>query len=157
MMRSRCAPSSRCTIPKMRVAVQQPKRSTVTQTALFKTSCSDLYSSLTYIALQVPQTLNKNYEFLWRFLQQLYDSKNTYGSTPPEGEHYDANGFSCTHYTDLYSSLTYIPLRVTQTVYTNYELSWCHLQQVFHCESEHGSATPQGMHCNANVIFVHRL
>ena len=33
-----------------------------------------------------------------------------------------------TRYTDLYSSLTYIALRVAQAVYTNYEDPWCLVQ-----------------------------
>ena len=37
--------------------------------------------------------------------------------------------FSYTRHTDLHSSMMYIALRVTQTVYTNYEVRWHPLQQ----------------------------
>ena len=45
----------------MRMAVQHRKCSTVTQMALSRTRCTDVYSSMTYITLQVPQDVYTSY------------------------------------------------------------------------------------------------
>ena len=44
------------------MAAQHPKGSTVTQTALFHTRCTELYSSLTYIVLRVARVVYNHYE-----------------------------------------------------------------------------------------------
>ena len=51
----------------------------------------DLYSSLTYITLWVPQAVYTKYEEPWRCFQPMYDFKNAHGIAPPQRAHYDTN------------------------------------------------------------------
>ena len=58
---------------------------------------------------------------------------------------------------DLYSSVTYVSLQVTQAVYTSYVVAWCLVQYMYNSESFHGSTPYQGDHSDAKYIFVHLL
>ena len=113
-----CTPYRRCMIQNMGKAVQHYKERIVTQTALLYIRCTDMYRSLTYTALRVPQTAYTNYEFPWRPLKQVYNSESLYGSIPCQGFTLMLNSLLYTSCTDLYSSLMYIALRVPQAVYS---------------------------------------
>ena len=102
---SSCTLYRRCTFPRMRMAVQHPKESTVTQTALLYTRCNVMYSSLTYIALRVPQTVYINHEVPFHPFQHVYNSKSLHCSTPYQGITLMLKACSytrCTHLPDIH-------------------------------------------------------
>ena len=90
------------------MAVQHTKGITLMLTAFSYTHGTDLCSSLTYIALRVLQTVYIKYEVTWRPLQQEYDSKIHMAVHHPKESTMMQTAFSCTRYTDLYSSITYV-------------------------------------------------
>ena len=59
--------------------------------AFLYTCCADLYISVTYIALSVPQTVYINHEVLWHTLKLVYDFKKESGIAPHQGDQYDAS------------------------------------------------------------------
>ena len=68
-MRTRGASYSECTIPKACMAVHHNKGISIKLTAFSYTRCMDLYSSLTYIALQIRQAVYTSYEDPWCLVQ----------------------------------------------------------------------------------------
>ena len=83
---------------------------------------------MTYIILRVQHTVYTNYQVLLHPVQQVYDSENVNGSTPPQRENSHANRIVA-H--TLYGSVQ-LPdvhrLRIPQAVHTNYEDLWCLVQ-----------------------------
>ena len=69
-----------------------------------------------------------NYPVPLQPIQQVYYSENTHGSTTLKGSTVTQTALLHTRYTDLYSTLTYIALRVQQAMYTSDEDPWCLVQ-----------------------------
>ena len=65
--------------------------------------------------------------------------------------------YSYTRCTDLYSSKTEDAVRLPQAVYTNWEVPWRLVHEVYNSGNAHGSSPPDGKHPGVNGIFVHPL
>ena len=90
-MRTCGAPYSEYTIPNACMLVRHTTWITLMQTTFSYSHCTDLYSSLMYIALWEPQTVYINHEVPWRPLQLVYDSEKEHGIATLQSDHYDAN------------------------------------------------------------------
>ena len=65
--------------------------------------------------------------------------------------------FWYTRCTDPYSFLSYVTVLVPQSLYTNWEVPWCLVQQVYDSKKAHASTPQKEDHSDANGIFVHAV